>query len=161
MKNYTSQSAGQSYSWLCIMLTSHNHCYCDRGRDVKREERKKQGSKRKEVQREEYDRKRDGVKWSGEEIMKLQVGKEGNGRRECKGAMTERRNGGNEIRSGQNRCWSVFIFSVFQHYPSNECTVHQYTTPTLQQLPGRGTLYSLYQLYSYEIIRMTDRTNIT
>lgn len=34
MKNYTSQSAGQSYSWLCIMLTSHNHRWCDRGRDV-------------------------------------------------------------------------------------------------------------------------------
>lgn len=39
MKNYTSQSAGQSYSWLCIMLTSHNHCCCDRGRDVERGEK--------------------------------------------------------------------------------------------------------------------------
>lgn len=36
---------------------------------MKREERKKQGSKRKEVQREEYDRKRDGVKWSGEKKL--------------------------------------------------------------------------------------------
>lgn len=30
MKNYTSQSAGQSYSWLCIMLTSHHHRRGDR-----------------------------------------------------------------------------------------------------------------------------------
>lgn len=38
MKNYTSQSAGQSYSWLCIMLTSHNHCCRDRrGRHGERE----------------------------------------------------------------------------------------------------------------------------
>ena len=34
---------------------------------MEREERKKRGSKRKEVQRGEYDRNRDGVKWSGEQ----------------------------------------------------------------------------------------------
>lgn len=55
MKNYTSQSAGQSYSWLCIMLTSHNHRCRDRGRDVeKREERRERnkGERRREQRRE-------------------------------------------------------------------------------------------------------------
>lgn len=34
--------------------------------------------------------------WRAEEIMKLLVGKGGNGRRECKGAMTEKRSRENE-----------------------------------------------------------------
>lgn len=64
MKNYTSQSAGQSYSWLCIMLTSHNHCRGVRGRDVGRESER-------EVQTwgGVCGGEGDGVKWSKVEEM--------------------------------------------------------------------------------------------
>ncbi len=71
MKNYTSQSAGQSYSWLCIMLTSHNHRCCDR--EMWREERQKQERENGKAKggdgkrRNKYDRNKDDVKWSGEE----------------------------------------------------------------------------------------------
>lgn len=71
MKNYTSQSAGQSYSWLCIMLTSHNHRCGDRGRDVGRgEETRGEEKERREkgrVKGEKSVMEKDEVKWSEEE----------------------------------------------------------------------------------------------
>lgn len=46
------------------------------------EERKKQRKERESVIEEMYE-----MVWGGEEIIKLQVGKGGNGRSECKGVM--------------------------------------------------------------------------